>query len=319
MATIIQTSASLAAALARDVLALARPRAPMVQRSRVNDSVIEIRPLLERLLGEDITLVVDLAPEAGEAMVDPKRLEHALLNLVVNSRDALPDGGRITISTRATEDRGRPSVVLAVADTGGGMASVVRERAFESFFTTKAESGGLGLGLSSVQRFAAESRADVAIDSELHRGTTVSIRLDRLPVSNEGEEPRAPGPAAEVGGDGEVILVADPDEHVREAIRLVLDHERYRVVLAATQESALERAAAEPVRVAIIDDRLLRSDPRTFFHRLRALRSDVRLIVMSDATSREGAPMAVTLLAKAFSGEDLLKSVRRALGVVSDG
>lgn len=312
MASVIHTGAALAAGLTREVLALARPRAPMIERVSVNETIVGLRPLVERLLGSDVELVVDLDDGAGDARLDRKRLEHALLNLVVNARDALPQGGRVTVTSRLVHHDGRARIAIAVADTGIGMTKDVRTHAFDSFFTTKSESGGLGLGLTSVHRFARESGGDVAIDSEPMNGTTVRIFLEQEPAD---EPPRDSGPqAGGSGGRGEVVLVADRDERVRESVQIALESEGYRVLSAGTQEGALEIAATNAIHVAIVEDRLMRRDPRGFFHRLRALRPNHRLVFMTEGSLGSAvAEGAITVLPKAFSEEDLLRAVRRAL------
>lgn len=311
MASMIHTSASLATALARDLLALAKPRTPVVQPLGVNDTVLELAPLLERLLGEDVRLILALDPDAGDAMLDRKRLEHALLNLVVNARDALPDGGEITIRTRAVHDELRPRVLLAVSDTGVGMTSDVRARAFDGFFTTKAELGGVGLGLTSVRHFAADSGADITIDSEPQKGTTVMMLFDRL--AHGAGAPPLPTPDLARGGAGETVLVADRDDSVRKAVQVALEGAGYQVVLAATQESAEDRACEERVRVAILDDRLMGRDADAFLCRLRESRPDLRVVVMCDVAADEAAAGATMLLRKAFSDQDLFRTLRRAL------
>ena len=312
MASVIHTGAALAAGLTREVLALARPRVPMVERVTVNDAVLELKPLIERLLGPDVELVLDLDDATGDAHLDRKRLEHALLNLVVNARDALPQGGRVSISSRPIDHEGRPRLVLAVADTGLGMTHDVRTQAFDSFFTTKADAGGLGLGLTSVQRFARESGGDVLIDSEPSRGTTVRIFLERQP--SDGPAPRARAARDAAPGRGEVVLVADRDERVRASIALALESEGYRVVTAGTPEGAIEIAAANALDVAIVEDRLTRRDPRGFFQRLRALHPHHRLVFMTESSIASCVPDGVlTVLPKAFSEEELLRAVRRAL------
>jgi two-component system, cell cycle sensor histidine kinase and response regulator CckA len=307
MATLIHTSASLAAALTRDVLALARPRTPIVERATVNDTVLQIVPLAERLLGGETQLVLELDDDAGDAMLDRRRLEHALLNLIVNARDAMPEGGRLTITTRRLGDE----VAVMVTDTGAGMTKDVREHAFDSFFTTKADSGGIGLGLTSVQRFAIESGGQVTLHTAEGVGTTVEIRLRRVCVD---AAPSAPSTREVVcHGEGELILVADRDERVRRSIQLALEAEGYAVVEGASQDAVLETAAAHPVRVAILDEALLRRDPRGFVRRLLAVRPCLPLVFMTETSAEWPSGVAITVLSKAFTDSDLLRAVRQAL------
>lgn len=143
----------------------------------VTSVVAEMRPLIERLVGGGVKVVFALDSSAGEAVVDRQRLERAMLNLVANARDAMPDGGRLTVHTYAAfADAASPYVVVSVADEGTGMSKTVQERAFDPLFTTK-DSAGTGLGLWNVRRFAADTGGHVEVRSEVGDGTVVSIHL----------------------------------------------------------------------------------------------------------------------------------------------
>jgi two-component system, cell cycle sensor histidine kinase and response regulator CckA len=183
IASEIHSAATLGASLMRDVISLSRPRMLQIERVSVNEVIAERLGLITRFLGDSVIIEHELDAGLGDVLVDRKRFEHALLNLVANARDAMPDGGRLTIATRlVATDRG-PSVTLEVTDTGVGMTEDVRRRAFESFFTTKADSGGTGIGLASVHRFARESGGHVTLESEPMKGTKATLVLPRLAAS----------------------------------------------------------------------------------------------------------------------------------------
>jgi signal transduction histidine kinase len=316
MARLIHSSAAVAASLTRDVLALARPRAPTptIEQIDVNDVLYEMQPLAERLLGDDVELVLALDPTCRAASLDRRHFEHALLNLVVNARDALRDGGRVTIRSGLVEQSGRTHVLISVADTGVGMTPEVHRHAFDSFFTTKASTGGLGLGLSSVRRFVRECGGDVSIESAPQKGTTVTLLFDPAGARSPSEQD-ARTTAVESAAESEpheAVLVVDGDTRVREAVRLALEAHGYTVALAWTQQTALERTAEEPIRVALIEDRLMRPDPKCFLHQLRALRPDLRFVLMTDSVvgSLDGG---ITMVSKAFSDSELLRAVKQVM------
>jgi anti-sigma regulatory factor (Ser/Thr protein kinase) len=311
MAELLHTSANLAASLTRNVLALARPRPPLVERVNITDAVREIAPLFERLLRDNMELQLSLDDTCESAMLDRSRLQHALLNLVANARDALPRGGTVTIATRLIQRDGRARIMLTVSDTGIGMPPDVRRNAFCGFFTTKGDSGGLGLGLSSVQRFVAESGGEVTLQSEPMRGTTVTMVFDRAAPATALRAPVVRGTA--VSGQGKVILVAARDAGVRNAVQLALDADGYIAFAAGTEEETLDHADAYPVDVAILDDRLVVDGPHLIPH-LRRARPDIRLVFMSDRDRASSFhDLLCTVLYKAFSKEDLRRAIRDVL------
>ena len=173
LAADIESVAVRATSLVRDVLAFARARPSALEVVDLSTSVSTMRPLIERIFGGSAELVFDLPEELGKVMIDRARFEHALLNLVANARNAMPDGGRLTISTA----NAGPYVVVAVGDTGVGMTEQVQARAFDEFFTTRHAVGGTGLGLASVKRFAIESGGSAQLFSEVGRGTVVTLHL----------------------------------------------------------------------------------------------------------------------------------------------
>ena len=190
MARDIRDAAERALALVRQTLRLVRREPSRVEAVSVNAVVSDLRTLLERVVGREVEVGIALGADPCVATVDRERLEHVLLNLAANARDAMPSGGRLHVSTATvTLAEGDPGslegatagtyVALRVSDNGMGMTSDVRERIFERFFTTKAEGRGTGLGLSAVQRFVVESGGCLALHSQPDRGTTLAIYLPR--------------------------------------------------------------------------------------------------------------------------------------------
>jgi PAS domain S-box-containing protein len=183
----IQLATDRATTLVRQLLSPARRKPPAPQAVNLNEAIADIRPLLERLVGSTVELSLALGADVGETLIDRDALEHALLNLAANARDAMPRGGRLTIGTRGVslgdEEPAGPGdgyAAIAVSDTGIGMSREVRDRMFDRFFTTKGATRGTGLGLSMVRRFVAESGGCVSVHSYPGQGTTLSLYLPRM-------------------------------------------------------------------------------------------------------------------------------------------
>jgi two-component system, cell cycle sensor histidine kinase and response regulator CckA len=177
----IESIATRTASLFRDMVTIAKPAGRAVESLSLREVVSTIQPLLQRVAGQNVALVVQVEDDAVRVCVERSRLEHSLLNLVANARQAMPEGGTIAISAARVpcpDSRGTGAwVLLVVRDTGVGMTEDVRSRACDDFFTTRDATGGTGLGLASVKRFVTECGGNIALDSEPGRGTTVTIRL----------------------------------------------------------------------------------------------------------------------------------------------
>jgi len=243
-------SAKRAATLTHRLLAFAR-RQPLAPKSvNLNDLVAQIAELLPATLGERIELKLELAPALMPVLCDPNLLESAILNLAINARDAMPDGGRLTIRTgsvppgegplrRPHSLRDAPTLLLQVSDTGVGMTPEVRARAFDPFFTTKPKGRGTGLGLSMIHGFVNQSRGAIELDSEPGRGTTVSIYLpsgERRSV--RALEERGSGKRWEPAA-GETILLVEDEDVVRDLIAGKLRDLHYRVLEARDGHAGL--------------------------------------------------------------------------------
>ncbi len=250
-----------AATLTQSLLAFSR-RQPLAPKPvDANRLVSNMSDLLRRTLGEHITVQMVGAAGLWRTQADPNQLENAILNLALNARDAMPEGGRLTIETANAYFDPRHAaeadvatgqyVLISVTDTGAGMSKEIAAQAFEPFFTTKDTGHGTGLGLSQVYGFVKQSGGHVQIYSEVGQGTTVKIYLPRLTAEPEGEMPApdAEGPGAV--GNQETILLVEDDEGVRANSSEMLREMGYRVIEAATGAAAL-RLLDEDRSVALL-------------------------------------------------------------------
>ena len=259
----IKRSASRAASLTQRMLAFSRQQPLEPRPINPNKLVSGMVDLLQRALGESVELETVLGGGTWAVSADANQLESAMLNLAINARDAMPNGGKLTIeTTNAFLDETYAAVnaevkhgqyaMIAVSDTGVGMTEEVRAKAFDPFFTTKESGQGTGLGLSQVYGFIKQSGGHVKIYSEPGHGTTVKLYLPRL-VGAEGEEPRHDVAAAPLLGS-EAILVVEDDEDVRVFTSEVLRQLGYRVLVAADAGSALQALEQAPdVRLLFTD------------------------------------------------------------------
>jgi PAS domain S-box-containing protein len=258
------TGARRAATLTQRLLAFSRRQPLDPKPIEINRLVTAMSELLHRTLGETIEIETVLAGGLWRAEADPNQLENALLNLAVNARDAMPDGGKLTIETANTHlDQAYAAhnlevatgqyVVIAVSDTGAGMSAETVTRAFEPFFTTKEVGKGTGLGLSMVYGFVKQSGGNVKVYSEVGHGTTVKIYLPRL-VGQAVETAQAQPLPQAPGAHGETILVCEDDEGVRAYSIEVLRELGYRVLEAADGAAALSvLEGAEPIDLLFTD------------------------------------------------------------------
>jgi PAS domain S-box-containing protein len=246
------TSAQRAAALTQRLLAFSRRQSLDIRPVDLNALVVGLEELLARTLGENIGLELSLATEAFHARTDANQLESALLNLAINARDAMPDGGRLTIATgnlhvdadhpMATEELSPGDyATVRVADTGTGMSAEVIAKAFDPFFTTKPIGAGTGLGLSMIWGFAKQSDGHVRIDSTPGEGTAVTLYLPRAQAAAATD---AAGDGPRPAGAGESVLLVEDDPAVRMLVADVLRDLGYRVEQAGDAREALPKLAA---------------------------------------------------------------------------
>jgi PAS domain S-box-containing protein len=319
----IRRAAERAAGLTRQLLVFSRREPVDVQVVDVNEALTSTEEMLRRTIGEHIELRSHPEPGLWPTRAGGGQLEQVLVNLAVNGRDAMPDGGRLTIRTRNTElappdlPRGR-WVLLTVEDTGTGMAPGVAAQAFDPFFTTKPKGQGTGLGLASVYAIVSQAGGDVSIESRVDKGTKVSVWL---PAADEA--PSAPDAAAGGGsprGRGQTILVVEDEAQVRALTSRILDDHGYKVLEAPNGEVALEECASvhEHIDLLVTDVVMPAMSGAELAERLLETRPEMKVLYMSGYTSdvvlRHGPrERDAAVLEKPFSAERLLSRVRESL------
>ncbi|MCV2225344.1 response regulator [Pseudomonas mercuritolerans] len=315
-------SAMSAASLTHRLLAFARQQPLDTRPVDINEHVRSLEELLVRTIGERITLKLELTNKPAIALVDPVQLESAVLNLVINARDALPSGGNIWVNTYAAYSHGDPNladgayVALSVRDDGTGIEHNVIDKVFEPFFTTKPLGQGTGLGLSTIYGFARQSGGDAHIRSVARRGTEVTIML---PGTNDPTGADAPVPVPDAKGSGEHVLIVEDMATVRLFVTEVLEDAGYRCTQAADIESALERLQNDPsIDLLLTDVGLPRMSGRELADVARGWHEGLPILFMTGyaetALNRQvflGTGM--DMLVKPFQISELLDKVRRTI------
>src|ERR1700694_4051849 len=324
----IRKAALRAADLTRQLLAFSRQQVIAPKVLNANDIVANMDKLLRRLLGEDVELRSALAADLGAAKADASQLEQVILNLAVNARDAMPNGGKLTIETQNVElddtyvrehlsAQPGPYVMLAVSDTGVGMDAATQARIFEPFFTTKEVGKGTGLGLATVYGIVKQSGGWIWVYSEPGRGTSFKVYLPRVA---EAAAP-APIPASAVSLRGsETVLLVEDEEMIRNLVRKVLTAHGYTVLVAANGRDA-ERVAGEhegPIHLLMTDVVMPGMNGREGAERLAAVRSGIPVLYLSgytaDAIVHHGVlDPGVAFLQKPFTPAVLGRKVREVL------
>ena len=258
----IYQAANKAASLTRQLLAFSRKQMLELKPVDVNAIVNDLERLLRPLVGENIEWVTELAPALNSTRADPGQIEQVFMNLVVNAKDAMPRGGKITIQTanvllgeeiRRKYHYVQPGhyVMLAVSDAGQGMDQATLERVFEPFFTTKEQGKGTGLGLSTVYGIIKQSRGYIFAESEVGRGSTFRIYLPQLDGPAETAAPPAQAPSSSAEG-WETILLVEDEECVRQLIRETLQSKGYKILEADRGDTALQIAASHNGRIDLL-------------------------------------------------------------------
>lgn len=318
-----------AATLTRQLLAFSRKQILQPEVLSLNVVLNELMQLLRRLLREDIDLSLVLNADDMSARVDRGQFEQAIVNLAVNARDAMPEGGRIVVETStvtlADEDPNRHPelqpgryVVVAVSDTGHGMDEGTRSRVFEPFFTTKGPGGGTGLGLAMVYGFVKQSDGHVDVRSQPGAGTTFRVLLPYVHDPAPVDQPVA-SPFSLPAGSETVLLVEDEDA-VRTFARFVLETSGYTVLDARDGRDALDlvRGHSGPIHLVVIDLVMPAMGGQLLADRLREVRGSIKVLFMSGHTEevalRQGVEAAsVAFLQKPFAPADLARKVRQVL------
>lgn len=321
-------SANRAAALTHRLLAFSR-RQPLDPRPvDVNHLLVSMEDMLRRTMGEGIRIELGSASALWPTRCDPNQLESAVLNLAINARDAMPDGGTLHIaSANVVIDPGRAAaaemvpgeyVCLTVRDSGIGMSPEVKARAFDPFFTTKPLGQGTGLGLSMIYGFARQSEGHVRIDSEIGHGTTVSIHLPRFRGDMDGEA--APGAVAQpAGASGETVLVVEDEAVVRGLIVEILQENGYGVLQAPDGPAALQiLQSSRHIDLLVTDIGLPGLNGRQLADAAQSLRPGLRVLLMTGyaapAAAAEGfLQRGMELITKPFPMEALSARIREML------
>jgi signal transduction histidine kinase len=316
------TAAERGAKLTGQLLAFARKQHLAPRVVSLNELVSSMGDLLLQTIGVTIRIETVLEKDLWAVMIDPTQLELVILNLAINSRDAMPHGGRLTVATKNIGVSDRPLapreyVAISVSDTGSGMTQEVAAKAFEPFFTTKPVGQGTGLGLSQVLGFAQQSGGEVRIDSSVGEGTTITILLPRSRESL----PRVVEEAGPVPHDGQAatILVVDDDPAVRELTVSALEEMNYRVLAADNGRVAIEvLRQAGTVDLALIDLVMPVMNGRELATRIRAVEPGRAILFMTGYDDLSGSedPFAQEMvIKKPFKLVELAAAVERALPV----
>jgi PAS domain S-box-containing protein len=330
VAQILETG-NRAAALTRQLLAYSRKQISRPQSVNINGIIENFRKMLSRIVDENIVLTTELSKEIPTVVIDPSHVEQIILNLVVNARDAMPNGGKLRLATRVSRQQMAPAalcsqlepgecVVLSCTDTGCGMDEATMRKVFDPFFTTKEVGKGTGLGLSTVYGIVNQARGAISISSELGKGTTFDVWLpaertaaDREPEQNTGAD------TAHVHA-GKLICLVEDEDAIRKLVQRLLEQAGYRVIEAASGEAAMqvvEECGVKPDLLLTdvimpgmngkqLADEMLKRDPHC------------KAVFMSgytdDVLGRNGALSdSCELIMKPFQPEELLKLIARTL------
>jgi two-component system cell cycle sensor histidine kinase/response regulator CckA len=319
----IRRAGQRATELTQQVLAFSRRQVLSPRAVDVNAIVGSVKNMLRRLIGEPIKLTTSLASEPAVVIADPGQLEQVLVNLAINSCDAMPDGGTLEIHVRLLEDATRlgrdmsgPAVLLAVTDSGSGMDQTTLVHAFEPFFTTKPAGAGTGLGLATVHGIVHQSKGTVWAESVVGQGTTVSILLPRVDAV---PEPLTGPASAEIqGAVSATTLVVEDESTVRGFVVATLERVGYRVLVAASPAEAIALADGldETIDLLLTDLVMPTMGGQALAERLMESRPDLRVVLMSGYDpDLVAAPMSgpFHFVAKPFGGDELLAVVARVL------
>jgi PAS domain S-box-containing protein len=323
----IQAAAERAAALTKQLLIFGRREAVRPQVIDLDDVIGGMEALLSRSIGEHIEMQVQPSGTLPPIKADPGQVEQVVLNLVVNARDAMPEGGQLTLSTSSTEldeefCSSHPGVApgtfveLAVADSGHGMSPEVAARIFEPFFTTKAQGQGTGLGLATTYGIVSEAGGFIEVDSELDVGTVFRVRIPAAndPVADAAEAPTLPAPR----GTGQVVLLVEDEPALMRSTARMLRSSGYVVLEAPFGPDAVAIAQSTPIDLLLTDVVMPEMSGRQVADEVRLLQPDVGILFMSGfshgtAGSPVGSVEDLDLVPKPFTEHHLLERVEAAL------
>ena len=326
----IRKAGERAEGLTRQLLAFSRRRVIEPSVVSVNELILESSKMMRRIVGEHIDIATDLDQKASHVMTDPGQFHQVLMNLVVNARDAMPTGGRITLRSSqqqldqiaaASFPDTKPGLyaVIEVSDTGVGMSEDVQQRVFDPFFTTKPEGAGTGLGLSMVYGIVRQCGGWIKVESQLGMGATFRVGLPLLAPPDSGARP-VQRPATELRGSETVLVVEDQDE-VRKFVLAILESYGYRTLEASSGAAALRTVEDHrgPIHLMLTDVIMPGMTGKQSADRLRLVRPQMKVLYMSGYTdeviSREGVLDAgIDYIAKPFTPEALAQKIKTVLG-----
>jgi PAS domain S-box-containing protein len=330
----IRRAGTRASDLTRQLLAFSRKQPPSPKDLDLNETVSSLQNMLKRLIREDIVLSCQLAAEPAFIHIDPTQIEQVIINLVVNARDAQPNGGYIRLEVAAVSVSDAESAMekdlppagkyvrLRVADGGVGMTPEVRAHLFEPFFTTKEPGKGTGLGLASVYGLVQDSQGFIAVESEVGRGSTFTLHFPQTTPPRLEPVKSAVVPAA-TPGPRETILIVEDEDSVRAVTSAVLRREGYQVIEAATPRLALElfEKHADEIDLLLSDVVMPEMNGPALAQRLVALRPGLRIVFMSGYAAPGLLPGAenanVGFLNKPFPKAVLVQKVGEMLGTIA--
>jgi CheY-like chemotaxis protein len=314
--------------ITQQLLGFSRQQIIAPKPANLNSIVEELQHPLARLIGEDIELLFRPDPNLWQALLDSSQINQILINLAANARDAMPNGGKLTIETAnvpITEEyaRGQANctpgdyVMVAISDNGSGMSRDTQAHIFEPFFTTKERGKGTGLGLATVYGIVKQNGGFVDVYSEIDTGTTFRIHFPRVAGASECLEPPRPSARAGTGG----VLLVEDDELVREVTTAALQSIGYTPMVAASAQEALRLCAqsGSEIRLILTDVVMPEMTGAELRDRIRALRPDIKVLFMSGYTSNVIAThgvlqRGVQFIQKPFSIEELSRKIGEILG-----
>jgi len=325
----IKKAGQRAASLTRQLLAFSRKQVLQPKILDLNRVVSDMDQMLRRLIGEDVELETDLAPDLWPVKADPGQVEQVIMNLAINARDAMPDGGRLLIRSSNVESSAGARnpiessqdghVMLSVADTGSGMEPDTLSQIFEPFFTTKGKGNGTGHGLSTVYGIVEQSGDHISVSSEVGQGSSFEIFLPKSDERRPAVEDL--GLPVEPLGGFETILLVEDEEAVRNLGSQLLASKGYKVLEARNGGEALLicEQYPNPIHLMLTDVVMPHMSGRQLAERLAPIKPDMKIIYMSgytdDTIIRRGIPSSETaFLNKPFTPDSLMRKVREVLG-----
>lgn len=321
-----------ASSLTTQLLAFSRRQVAQPKTIDINELVLNMDKMLRRLIGEDIELVTALSPDAGRVEADPAQIEQVIMNLVVNSRDAMPEGGRITIETASTaldQEYTRhhltagpgPYVMLSVLDSGHGMDEETRAHIFEPFFTTKEQGKGTGLGLALVYGAVKQSGGDIAVSSAVGQGTSIRVYLPRS--SGAAAPDVRERPDTDRGEGTETVLLVEDEDEVRRLVTELIEQRGYTVLAAANAHEAIDicNSYHGPIELLLTDIIMPGMNGTELAEKVAWIRPDMKVLLMSGYTEDEipGGLPRTAFLRKPFTPAVLTRTIREVIETQARG